>query len=85
MNFVTEDEVITYSKNSEDEPNDPHRTATPAKVIGPEITIQVVNKSTTQDPKQSDINVIKGQLQKLENELVGKILVLKSYFMDGSN
>ena len=82
MNFVTEDEVIIYSENSEDESNDPHRTATPTKIIGPEITTQVVNKSTTQDPKESDINVIKGQLQNLENKLVGKILALKSYFMD---
>ena len=82
MNFVTEDEVTIYSGNSEDEPNDPHRTVTPTKIIGPEITTQVVNKSTTQDPKESDINVIKGQLQNLENKLVGKILALKSYFMD---
>ena len=70
------------SENSEDEPNDPHRTVTPTKIIGPEITTQVVNKSTTQDPKESDINVIKGQLQNLENKLVGKISALKSYFMD---
>ena len=82
MNFVTEDEVTICSENSEDEPNDPHRTVTPTKIIGPEITTQVVNKSTTQDPKESDINVIKGQLQNLENKLVGKILALKSYFMD---
>ena len=61
-NFVTEDEVTICSENSEDEPNDPHRTVTPTKIIGPEITTQVVNKSTTQDPKESDINVIKGQL-----------------------
>ena len=81
-NFVTEDEVTICSENSEDEPNDPHRTVTPTKIIGPEITTQVVNKSTTQDPKESDINVIKGQLQNLENKLVGKILALKSYFMD---
>ena len=70
------------SENAEDEPNDPHRTVTPTKIIGPEITTQVVNKSTTQDPKESDINVIKGQLQNLENKLVGKISALKSYFMD---
>ena len=38
--------------------------------------------STTKDPKESDINVTKGQLQNLENKLVGKILVFKSYFMD---
>ena len=82
MNFVTGDKVIIYSENSEDEPNDPHRTVTPTKIIGPEITTQVVNKSTTQDPKESDIDVIKGQLQNLENKLVGKILALKSYFMD---
>ena len=34
----------------------------PLRFIGPGITTQVVNKSTTQDPKESDINVIKGQL-----------------------
>ena len=73
---------MIYSENSEDEPNDSHRTATPNKIIGPEITTQVVNKNTTQDPKESDINVIKGQLQNLENKLVGKILALISYFMD---
>ena len=70
------------SENSEDEPNDPHRTVTPTKIIGPEITTQVENKSTTVDPKESDINVIKAQLQNLENKLVVKILALKSYFMD---
>ena len=82
MNFVTEDEVIIYSENSEHESNDPHRTARPTKIIGPEITTQVVNMSTTQEPKESDINVTKGQLQNLENKLVGKILAFKSYFMD---
>ena len=82
MNFVTEDEVIIYSENSEDESNDPHRTAAPTKIIGPEITTQVVNKSTTQEPKESDINVTKDQLQNVENKLVGKILAFKSYFMD---
>ena len=82
MNFVTENEVIIYSENSEDESNDPHRTATPTKIIGPEITTQVVNMSTTQDPKESDINVTKVQLQNLENKLVGKILAFKSYFKD---
>ena len=82
MNFVTEDQVIIYSENSEHESNDPHRTARPTKIIGPEITTQVVNMSTSQDPKEPDINVTKGQLQNLENKLVGKILALKSYFMD---
>ena len=82
MNFVTEDEVIIYSENSEHESNDPHRTARPTKIIGPEITTQVVNMSTTQEPKESDINVTKGQLQNLENKLVSKILAFKSYFMD---
>ena len=82
MNFVTEDEVTICSEYSEDEPNDPHRTVTSTKITGHEITAQVVNKSTTEDPKESDINVIKGQLQNLENKLVGKILALKSYFMD---
>ena len=38
MNFVTEDEVIIYSENSEDESNDPHRTATSPKIIRPEIS-----------------------------------------------
>ena len=79
MNFVTEDEVTICSENSEDEPNDPRRTVTPTKIIGPEITTQVVNKSTTQDRKESDINVIKGQFQNLEKKLVGKILTLKSW------
>ena len=82
MNFVTKDEVIIYSENSEHESNDPHWTATSPKIIEPEITTQVVNMSTTQEPKESDINVTKGQLQNLENKLVGKILALKSYFMD---
>ena len=77
MNFVTQDEVATCSQNSEDEPNDPHRTVTPTKIIGTEITAQVVNKSPTEDPKESDINFIKVQLQNLENKLVGKILALK--------
>ena len=35
MNFVTKDEVIIYSEISEDEFNDPHKTATPPKIIGP--------------------------------------------------
>ena len=74
MNFVTEDEVIIYSENSEDESNDPHRTATSPKIIGSEITTQVVNMSNTQEPKESDINVTKVQLQNLENKLFGKIL-----------
>ena len=82
MNFVTEDEVIIYSENSEDESNDPHRTATPPKITGHEITTQVVNISTTQEPKKSDINVTKVQLQNLENKLVGKMLAFKSYFID---
>ena len=51
MNFVTEDEVIIYSENSEDESNDPHRTATPTKIIGPEITTQVVNKALLKNQK----------------------------------
>ena len=82
MNFVTEDEVIIYSENSEDESNDPHRTATSPKIIRPEITTQVVNMNTTQEPQESDINVAKVQLQNLENKLFGKILAFKSYFMD---
>ena len=82
MNFVTEDEVIIYSEDSEDESNDPCRTATSPEIIGPEITTQVVNMSTTQEPKESDINVTKVQLQNLENKLVCKILQFKSYFMD---
>ena len=82
MNFVTEDEVIAYSENSEDESNDPHRTFTSPKIIGPEIATQVANISTTQEAKESDINVTKVQLQNLENKSVGKILTFKSYFMD---
>ena len=38
--------------------------------------------STTQERKESDINVTKVQLQNLENKLVSKILTLKSYSMD---
>ena len=78
MTFATEDEVIIYSENSEDESNDPHRTATSPKINTPEITTPVVNISTTQDPQ----NVTKKQLQSLENKLFRKILALKSYFMD---
>ena len=33
MNFVTKDGVTICSENSEDEPNDPHRTVTPTKII----------------------------------------------------
>ena len=82
MNFVTEDEVIIYLANSEDESNDLRRTATSAKSIRPEITMQVVNMRTTQEPQESDINVTKVQLQSLENKLLGKILTFKTYFMD---
>ena len=82
MNFITEDEVIIYWENSEDESNDPHRTATSPKIIRPEITTQVVTMSTTQEPQESDINVTKVQLQSLENKSFGKILAFKSYFMD---
>ena len=72
MNPVTEDEVTICPENPEDEPNNPHRTVTPTKTIRPQITTQTANKSTTEDPKESDINVIKGQLQNLETKLVGK-------------
>ena len=82
MNFVTEDEVTICSENSEDESNDPHRTVTSPKIIGPEITTQAVTISTTQERKEFDINVTKAQLQNLQNKLVGKILALKSYFID---
>ena len=68
MNFETKDEVTMYSENSENESNDPHRTATSPKIIGPEITAEAVNMSTTQEPKESDINVTKAQLQNLENK-----------------
>ena len=78
----TDDEVITYSENSEDESNDPHRTATSPKIIRLEITTQVVNMSTTPEPQESDINVTKVQLHSLENKLFGKILAIKSYLMD---
>ena len=37
---------------------------------------------TTQEPQESDINVTKVQLQSLENKLLGKILMFKTYFMD---
>ena len=74
--------MIIYSENSEDESNDAHRTATSPKIIGTEITMQVVNMSTTQERKESDINFTKVELQNLENKLFGKILAFKSYFMD---
>ena len=74
MNFATEDEVIIYSENSEDESNDPDTTATSLKINTPEITTPVVNISTTEDPQDSGINVTKAQLQSLENKLFGKIL-----------
>ena len=82
MNFVTEDEVIIYSENSEDESNDPHRTATSPKIIRPEISTEVVNMSTPPEPQESDINVNKVLLQNLEINLFGKTLAFKSYFMD---
>ena len=47
MNFATEDKVIIYSENSEDESNDPDTTATSLKINTPEITTPVVNISTT--------------------------------------
>ena len=74
--------MIIYSENSEDESNDPHRTATYPKINTPEITTPVVNISTTQDPQEVGINVTKAQLQSLENKSFGKILAFKSYFMD---
>ena len=82
MYFVTDDKVIIYSEDSEDEANDPHKTATSPKITRPEITIQVVNRSTAQEPQESDFNVTKVQLQSLENKLFGKILAFKSYFID---
>ena len=47
MNFATEDEVVIYSENSEDESNDPDTTATSLTINTPEITTPVVNISTT--------------------------------------
>ena len=82
MNFVTEDEVIIYSENSEDESNDPHRTATSPKIITPEITTPVVNISTTQELQESGINATRVQLQSSEDKLFGKILAFKSYFIN---
>ena len=74
INFATADEVIIYSEDSEDESNDPQRTATSPKINPPETTTPVVNTNTTQDPQESDIIVTKAQLQSLENKLFGKIL-----------
>ena len=83
MNFVTEDEVIIFSENSEDESNDPHRAATSPKIIRLEITVQVVNMSTTKEQQETDINVMNMQFQSLGNKLLfGEILALKSYFID---
>ena len=59
MKFVTEDEVTICSENSEDECNDPHRTATFPKIIGLEINTQPVHTSTSQERNESDINVTK--------------------------
>ena len=47
-----------------------------------DLKLQVVNTSSTQEPQESVINVIKVQLQNLENKLFSKILAFKSYFMD---
>ena len=41
-----------------------------------------MNAITTQELQESAINVTEAQLQSLENELFGKILAFKSYFMD---
>ena len=82
MNFATENKVIIYSENSEDESNDSHRTTTSPKIIRPEITTQVINMSTTQEPQESDINVTKVQLRNLENKLFGKTLAFTSYSMN---
>ena len=73
MIFVTEDEVIIDSKNSEDESNDLHRIATSPKINTPETTTPLVNISTTQDPQESGINFTKAQLQSLEKKSFGKI------------
>ena len=81
MNFVTENKVIIYSENSEDESNS-HRTTTSPKIIRPEVTTQVINMSTTQEPHESDINVTKVQLRNLENKLFGKTLAFTSYSMN---
>ena len=78
MNFVRDGEVIIYSENSEDESNDPHRTATSPKIIRPEITTQVVNMSTTPEAQESDINVTKVQLLSFDDKLFGKVLAFKS-------
>ena len=82
MNFVTENKVIIYSENSEGESNDSHRTTTSPKIIRLEITTQVINMSTTQEPQESDINVTKVQLRNLENKLFGKTLAFTSYSMN---
>ena len=82
MNFATEDEMIIYSENSEDESNDPDRTTASPKINTLEITTPVVNNiSTTQDPQESGINVTKAQLQILQNTLFGKILAFKWCFI----
>ena len=53
------------------------------KIIRLEITIQVVNMSTTKERQETDINVTNMQFQSLGNKLLfGEILALKSYFMD---
>ena len=53
------------------------------KIIRLEITIQVVNMSTTKERQETDINVTNMQFQSLGNKLLfGEILALKSYFID---
>ena len=82
MNFLTEDKMIIYAENSENESNDTHATVISPKIIRHEIITQVVDMSTTQELQESDINVTKVQLQNLENKLFGKILAFEPYFMD---
>ena len=65
MNLATEDEVIICSENSEEESNDPHRTATTTEISITEITTPVVNISTTQDAQESGINVTKEKYLKI--------------------
>ena len=74
--------MIIHLENSEDESNDPEKTATSPKIIRPKITIQVVNMSNTQESQESDIIVTKVQLQSLENKWFGIILAFKLYFKD---
>ena len=79
MNFVTEDEVIIYSENSEDESKHPHRTDTSPTIIRPEITTQVVNMSTIKAHKSH------GNVQKLSTGKWEDLILLRVKYFESEN